>query len=67
MSKTPRLPSQLHGELQRGVVAEYAHAQLSRVNLPSTCYITHVTTYTTLIIFLGKGSRGTRLLPSTNN
>ena len=29
-----------------GVVAEYAHAQLSRVYLPSTCDITHVITYT---------------------
>ena len=41
MSNTPRLPStQL-----TGVVAEYAHIQLSRVYFPSTCNITHVITY----------------------
>ena len=56
MSKTPHLPSTVSC---RGVVAEYACAQLSHVYLPSTCDIPHVITFarlsSRLFHFWGRG------------
>ena len=52
----------------RGCVAEYAHAQLSRICLPATCDITHVIPYTRRLFYFGvRGPRGRPGDEATNN